>query len=126
MFKVGCQNEFLKWLKAAQEKMGKRTQFLLNSKMVKSFLGRSNSNFGSNQSTSMVGMPHRIITGKFQRLKQGFGFIVPKFVRRFQASTFLTHPFLGPACPPLFKIFAPLPSFLFHPLSRYLRLSPLP
>ena len=106
--------------------MGKRTQFLLNSKMVKSFLGRSNSNFGSNQSTSMVGMPHRIITGKFQRLKQGFGFIVPKFVRRFQASTFLTHPFLGPACPLFLKSLRPFPLFCFTLFQGILDCPPYP
>ena len=89
--KVGCQNEFLKWLIAVQEKMVKKTQFLINSKMVKSFLGRSNSNFGSNQSTSMVAIPQ-----------------------------------IDPACPPLFKIFVPLPSFLFHPLLGALYCSPYP
>ena len=69
----------LKWIfkvvKSCARKMVKRSH-LLNSKMVKNFLGRSNSNFGSNQLTSMVDMPCRIIIGKFQPLKQGFGFIV--------------------------------------------------
>ena len=66
--------------------MVKKTHLLLNSKMIKSFLGRSNSNFGSNQLTSMVDMPCRIIMGKFQLLKQGFGFIV--HTRIFKIATF--------------------------------------
>ena len=66
--------------------MVKRTHLLLNSKMVKSFLGRSNSNFGSNQLTSMVDIPFRILIGKFQPLKQGFGFIV--HTRIFKIATF--------------------------------------
>ena len=74
------QSWMSKWIfkvvKSCARKMVKRTHLLLNSKMVKSFLGRSNSNFGLNQLTSMVDMPCRIITGKFQLLKQGFRFIV--------------------------------------------------
>ena len=66
--------------------MVKRTHLLLNSKMVKSFLGRSNSNFGLNQLTSMLDMPCRIIIGKFQLLQQGFGFIV--HTRIFKIATF--------------------------------------
>ena len=73
------QNWMPKWIfkvvKSCVRKMAKRTH-LLNSKMVKHYLGRSNSNFGSNKLTSMVDMPYRIIIGKFQLLKQGFGFIV--------------------------------------------------
>ena len=72
-------------VKSCARKMVKRTH-LLDSKMVKSFLGRSNSNFGSNQLTSMVDMPHRFIIGKFQPLKQGFGFIV--HTRIFKIATF--------------------------------------
>ena len=73
------QNWMPKWIfkmvKSCVWKMVRRTH-LLNSKMVKHSLGRSNSNFGSNKLTSMVDMPYRIIIGKFQLLKQGFGFIV--------------------------------------------------
>ena len=73
------QNWMPKWIfkvvKSCVRKMAKRTH-LLNSKMVKHYLGRSNSNFGSNKLTSMVDMPYRIIIGKFQLLKQVFGFIV--------------------------------------------------
>ena len=63
-----------------------RRKHLLNSKMVKSFVGRSNNNFGSNQLTSMVDLPCGIIIGKFQLLKQGLGFIV--HTRIFQIATF--------------------------------------
>ena len=66
--------------------MIKRTHLLLSPKMLKSFLGRSNSNFGLNQLTSMVDMPCRIIIGKFQPLKQGFGLIV--HTRIFKIGTF--------------------------------------
>ena len=50
----------------------KRTHFLFNSKMVESFLGRSDGNFGLKQLTLMVDMPCRIIIGKFQTPKQRF------------------------------------------------------
>ena len=67
------QSWMSKWIFKVVEncarKIVKRTHLLLNSKMVKSFLGRSNSNFGSKQLTSMVDMPCRIIIGKFQPLK---------------------------------------------------------
>ena len=43
--------------------------------VCKNFRGRSDSNFGLNQLLSAVGMLCRIITGKFQLLKQGFRFI---------------------------------------------------
>ena len=43
-----------KVVKSFPRKMVKRTRLWLNSKMVKSFLGRSTSNFGSNQLTPMV------------------------------------------------------------------------
>ena len=59
---------------------------MLNSELVKRFLGRSNSNLGLNQLTSVVDMPCRIIIGKFQQLKQGFGFIV--HTRIFKIATF--------------------------------------
>ena len=75
-----------KVVKSCARKMVKRTHLLLNPKMVKSFLGRSNSNFGLNQLTSMVDMPCKIITGKFELLKQGFGFIV--HTRIFKIATF--------------------------------------
>ena len=55
--------------KSSSRKIVQRTHLLLDSKMVKIFLGRSNSNSGLNQLTSMVDMPCRII-GKFQLLKQ--------------------------------------------------------
>ena len=63
-----------KVVKSCAREMVKREN-LLNSKVV-SFLESSNSNFGSNQLTSVVDVPCRIIIGKFQPLKQGFGFIV--------------------------------------------------
>ena len=66
--------------------MVKRTHLPLNSKMVKSFLGRSNSNFGLNQLTSMVDMECTIIIGKYQLLKQGFGLIA--HTRIFKIATF--------------------------------------
>ena len=78
--------KIFKVVKSCARKMVKRTHLLLNSKMVKSFLGRSNSNFGSNQLTSMVDIPFRILIGKFQPLKQGFGFIV--HTRIFKIATF--------------------------------------
>ena len=67
------QSWMSKWIfkvvKSCPRKMIKRTHLLLNSKMVKSFLGRSNSNFGSKQLTSMVDMPCRIITEKISAAK---------------------------------------------------------
>ena len=63
--------------------MVKRTHLLLNSKMVKSFLGRLNSNFGLKQLISMLDMPCRIIIERFQPLKQGFGFIVHTIIFKF-------------------------------------------
>ena len=75
-----------KVVKSCTRKMVKRTHLLLKSKMVKSFLGRLNSNFGLNQLTSMVNMPCRIIIGKFEPLKQAFGFIV--HTRIFKIATF--------------------------------------
>ena len=74
-----------KVVKSCAREMVKRAN-LLNSKMVKSFLGSSNSNFGSNQLTSVVDVPCRIIIGKCQPLKQGFGFIV--HTRIFKIATF--------------------------------------
>ena len=44
---------------------------------------------------------------------------VTYFLKRFQATPW-------PSFTPLFKIFVPLPSFLFHPLLRYLRQFPSP
>ena len=83
------QSWMSKWIfkavKSCSRKMVNGTH-LLNSKMVKSFLGRSNSNFGLNHLTSVVDMPCRIIIGKFQLLKQGFGFIV--HTRIFKVVTF--------------------------------------
>ena len=79
-----------KWIfkvvKSCARKMVQMTHTLLNSKMVKSFIRRSISNFWLNQLTSMADMPCRIIIGKFQLLKQGFGFIVP--TRIFKIATF--------------------------------------
>ena len=72
-------------VKSCARKIVKKTN-LLNSKMVKSFLGRSNSNFGSNHLTSMKDMPCRVIIGKFQPLKQGFGFTV--HTTNFKIATF--------------------------------------
>ena len=66
--------------------MVEKTHPLLNSQMVKSFLGRSNSSFGLNQLTSMVDMPRKIIIGKLRPLKQGFGFVV--HTRIFKIATF--------------------------------------
>ena len=52
------QSWMSKWIfkvvKSCARNMVKRTHLLLNSKMVKSFLGRSTSSFGSNQLTSMT------------------------------------------------------------------------
>ena len=53
--------------------MVERTHPLLNSKMVKKFLERPNTNFGLNQLTSMVDMPCRIMNGKFQLLNKVLG-----------------------------------------------------
>ena len=63
--------------------MVKRTHLLLNSKMVKSFLGRSTSSFGSNQLTSMT---YAMQDWKIQPLKQGFGFILHTMI--FKTATF--------------------------------------
>ena len=82
----GMSHWIFKLVKSCARKMVKRTKLLLNSKMVKSFLGRSNSNFGWNQLTSMVDMQYRIITGKFQPLKQGLQLIV--HTRIFKIATF--------------------------------------
>ena len=78
--------KIFKVIKSCARKMVKRTHLLLNYKTVKSFLRRSNSSFGLNQLTAMVDMPCRIIIGKFQPLKQGFGFIV--HTRIFKIATF--------------------------------------
>ena len=78
--------QIFKVIKSCTRKMLKRTHLLGNSKMVKIFLERSNSNFGSNQLTSVVDMPCRIIIGKFQQLKQGFRFII--HTRIFKIATF--------------------------------------
>ena len=63
------QSWMSKWIfevvKSCARKMVKRTHFLLNPKMVKSFLGRSNSIFRLNQLTSIVDIPCRIIIGNF-------------------------------------------------------------
>ena len=71
------QNWMPKWIfkvvKSCARKMVERTHPLLNSKMVKNFLERPNSNFGLNQLTSMVDMLCRIINGKFQLLNKVLG-----------------------------------------------------
>ena len=64
-----------KKLKNCARKIKKKDTSSANSKMVKSFLGRSNNNFVLNELTSMIDMPCRIIIEKFQLLKQGFRFI---------------------------------------------------